>query len=307
MLSKRQRPYEPESLDRHSRLRRNLGDLIASNHVAGARIAEIVNDVNRCSPHLLSDLQSAQQRGDNAVRKLKHKFLKKSHWMPDYIANVRCWDPSKNKIKEEMVSMQLIHEVVAVLLKNGIKETLLDRSHMDPLSLQHLINFETKAGVDDMLGLGIWGDGAPTQWDRKETIDVISLSLPGCKEYSQLRIPLVILPHSRTCPETWQDIFAIIAWSLRILAGGRWPTQRHDGSPWNDSDKSRRTPRKLVLSVLVESRQDWKFAAEVFGFPAHNSGDGVCWRCQCTKENVTRALCNQLSHTHLQELSSSSN
>ena len=49
--------------------------------------------------------------------------------------------------------MQLIHEVLAVLLKNGIKEKLLDRSNFDPLSLQHLINFETQAGVDDSLAI----------------------------------------------------------------------------------------------------------------------------------------------------------
>ena len=298
MLSKSKRPYEPESLDKHTRLRKNIGDLLASNHASGSRLAEVVNDVNRCAPHLLSELSSKPgTRRDKQTQRMKHKFLKKSHWMPDYVTDVRCWDPATNKIKVEKVSMQLIHEVVAVLLKNGLKEKLLDRSNMDPLSLQHLIHCETSAGVDEMLGLGIWGDGAPTQWNRDETIDVISLSLPGSKDYSGLRIPLVILPHSRTCSETWHDIFAIIKWSLSILAGGRWPTKRHDGTPWNDTDKSRKTPRKLILSVLVESRQDWKFAAEVFGFPTHRSAEGICWRCHCTSQNVTRAQPNS-THTH---------
>jgi hypothetical protein len=36
----------------------------------------------------------------------------------------------------------------------------------------------------------------------------------------------------------------------------------------------------------VECRQDWKFAAEVFGFPSHNTALGCCWVCKCTPSEV---------------------
>ena len=193
MLSKRARPYDPESLDRHTRLRRNVGDLLASNHLAGSRISELVTDVNNCAPNVLRDLRNLPgARPDNSTRRMRHKFLKKSHWMPDYIAEVRCWDPATNSIKEEKLSMQLIHEIVAVLRKNGIKSKILDRSNLDPLSLQHLLECETASGVDELLGLGIWGDGAPTQWDINESIDVISLFLFGCKEFQILQRELFL-------------------------------------------------------------------------------------------------------------------
>ena len=105
--------------------------------------------------------------------------------------------------------MQLIHEVVAVLLKHGFKEKLLERGNFDPLSLAHLVHCEGEAGCE-LLGVGIWGDGAPTQCDRNESIDVISVSLPGIEEHKDLRIPLVVLPHSRVCSETWDDVYDII-------------------------------------------------------------------------------------------------
>ena len=92
--------------------------------------------------------------------------------------------------------MQLPHEVIAVLLKAGFKEALMRRVNLDPKSLEHLVSCEQQAGCQ-LLGIGFWGDGAPTQWDRSESIDVISLNLPGLDDtYKSLRIPLIALPHS---------------------------------------------------------------------------------------------------------------
>ena len=266
MFSKRQKPYDPESLPASARLRRNLGDLLARNELAANRIGEVVNDVHRVAPQELNDLNGPL--GKNCAKRLRRKFLKKSTWMPDYLADIRTWDPKAQKIVYDKIPMQLIHEVVAVLLKHGFRERLLAKDHFDPLTLQHLLHCESEA-LCELLGIGIWGDGAPTQWDRSESIDVISMSLPGIGgEYSNLRIPLIVLPHSRMCTETWTDVFAIFKWSLTILATGAWPTAWHDGHEWKATDKCRVVARPLLKGALVEVRQDWKFAAEVFGFPS---------------------------------------
>ena len=283
MLSKRQRPYDAASLPASRRLRQNLGDLLARNELPASRIAEVVNDIHGVAPTELRDLKGPV--GSNSAKKLRRSFMKRSAWMPDYIAELRTWSPPKKTVKEK-VPMQLIHEVVAVLLKHGFIEQLLATDEMDPLTLEHLQHCEYGAACK-LLGVGLWGDGAPTHWDRGESIDVMSLSLPGiggaCKN---LRIPLVVLPHSRMCKETWEDVFAIFKWSLIILATGVWPTARHDETPWLQSDKCRVTARPLVRGALVEVRQDWKFAAEVFGFPAHNTQEGCCWACTCTPDEV---------------------
>ena len=283
MLSKNKRPYDPNELPPSRRLRMNLGNLLSRNELPATRVGELANDINRVAPTEVRDITGPL--GGNTARKLRRNFLKKSTWMPDYIPEIRTWSPKAQKVRKEKVPMQLIHEIIAALLKHGFRDKLLSKEHLDPLTLEHLLHCESEAGCE-LLGIGIWGDGAPTQWDRGESIDVISISLPGIVEFHELRIPLVVLPHSRVCSETWQDVFAIVKWSFVILATGVWPTRRHDGSEWQNSDNCRTTARPLLRSALVEVRQDWKFAAEVWGFPAHNTAAGCCWACTCTPAEV---------------------
>jgi len=287
MLSKNKRPDDPESLAPSLRLRTNLGNLLSRNELSGTRVGELVNDFNRVAPYELGQYKGPL--GNNTARRLRGRFLKKSTWMPDYVAPIRTWNPKTSKIVQERVPMQLLHEVVAVLLEQGFREKLLEKADMDPLTLQHLQHCEQEAGCE-LLGLGLWGDGAPTQWDRNESIDVISVSFPGLRDYKNLRIPLIVLPHSRMCSDTWTDVFEIIKWSLVTLATGQWPTCRHDSSEWLASDKCRRTARPFVRGALVEVRQDWKFASEVFGFPAYNTAEGCCWACKCTPPEVWGCL-----------------
>ena len=292
MISKKKRPYDPESLPPERRLRANLEDLFSRNELSGTRVAELANDVNRLTPHVLRNLTGPE--GHNTARRLRGRFMQKSTWMPDYVATIRTWNPKTHKVVPEKVPMQLLHEVVTVLHKHGFLAPLLAKDNLDPLTLEHLLHCEKDAGCE-LLGIGLWGDGAPTQWDRNETIDVLSVSFPGLQgEFKGLRVPLVVLPHSRVCSETWDDVFEIIKWSLIVLATGRWPTCRHDGSDWNDTDKCRKTARPFPRGALCEVRQDWKFATEVFGFPAHNTAEGNCWACKCTPEKVPGGVCKAL-------------
>ena len=286
MLSKRAKPYDPESLPPRTRLRRNVASLLSANDLSAKRVHELAADIHRVAPDEFADLNQRPNFAEhgNAGRFMRGKFLKKSSWMPDYIADIRCWSPKKNKVVSEAVPMQLLHEIVAVLLKFGDEKHILATALMDPNTLGHLRHCEAEAGCK-LLGLGMWGDGAPTQWDRSQSIDVIAVSLPGA--HKTLRIPLLALVHTHVCAETWQDVFAIIKWSLCILATGVWPTCRHDGSEWRKSDSCRKTARKIVRCALVEVRQDWVFAASVFNFPTHNTGAGCCWRCTCTPNQVS--------------------
>ena len=167
---------------------------------------------------------------------------------------------------------------------------------MDPNSLAHLRTCEAAAGCK-LLGLGLWGDGMPCNWDRSESIDALSLNLPGLgDQYKTLRMPVTATPHKHIGPHTWDDIGEVVAWSLTCLASGAMPTERHDNTPWLPSDKAGtkfRKPRsKASTSIaqraaLVEIRADWKFYNEVFHFPNHNTVLGNCWKCRCTPEQVT--------------------
>ena len=283
MLSKRQLPYDQDALPPSRRLNRRMGDMLANNDLSAKVVGSLMSSISSCAPAEFADVLRNPGSEKNISRKLHTRFKKKSAWMPDYIFPVRCWSPKLQKIVYENIPMQLPHEIVAVLKRYGIREKLLATDGLDPLTLKHLQECQRQADCV-LMGIGLWGDGAPTQWDRSESIDVLAINFPG--SHKTLRIPLIALPHSHTCAETWHDIFSVIKWSFTILASGQWPDCRHDGSPWNKSDACRKTPRALQQAALVEVRQDWKFAAEVFGFPAHNTKAGCCWACSCTPSEV---------------------
>ena len=89
---------------------------------------------------------------------------------------------------------------------------------------------------------------------------------------------------------TYDDVFAVIAWSLEALAAGRYPRARHDGEPWRageDSQRAKLAGQAMNLrGCLVEVRGDWNFYKSVFSFPQWNERTGICWRCTCTPEQV---------------------
>jgi len=141
----------------------------------------------------------------------------------------------------------------------------------------------------ELLGLGLWGDGIPCNWDRTESVEVVALNLPGLAgKYHGLRLPITGVSRKQISRHTWHDLMKIISWSLQCCADGYWPSCRHDGTPWQEGDSKRASKRGSlgVQSCLVEVWGDWKFFGETFSFPKHNTNAGICWRCLCTPLQV---------------------
>jgi hypothetical protein len=167
---------------------------------------------------------------------------------------------------------------------------------MDPKTLAHLQFCEEQAG-EQLLGLGIWGDEVPCNWDRSESVAVLGMNMPGLTgDFAKLRLPLTAVPHKQVGENTWDDIFGVISWSLTLLATGSPCVERHDKKDWLPSDrvKKKRNPGRSTSTsqsieqrcALVEVRMDWPFLCKVFGFPAHNTKAGCCWVCRCTLAQV---------------------
>jgi hypothetical protein len=288
MLSKGKRPYDPEVLEPRTRLRRNVEDLFGSNRLSATRISEICSDVRRIDEQSFPGLRPSTPR--NAKRDLLKLFRKRSTWLPVYWAEVRCLDPKTQEVKPRWLAIRPLHEIVHVLGKHGIRSKLMEREGMDPLTREHLEFCDGEAGCE-LLGLGIWTDGTPCNWDRSESIETLCVSLPGLTgEWKNLRVPITAIPKKYCTQETWDDVFAVVKWCLQILATGVWPTCRHDGAPWRASDTKRKAPKPFIRSALVEVRADWDCLAFVYGFPRHNLLEGMCWECSCTPEQA-RASC----------------
>lgn len=287
MQSKLKRPYDPQALPPRQRLRRNVQDLVGNNALASDRLTELARDIHRVDAGSFADVARIREGGNHQARDLRKVFLKSTAWMPLYWAQVRVKNIKSGKLESQWLAISLPHEIVHVLQRQGILEKILERDGMDTLTRQHLEKCEGETRCK-LLGLGIWADGTPCNWDRTETVDTVCLNLPGQSgEWKNLRIPITALSHKHVCEETWHDVNAVIKWSLLVLATGEWPTCRHDGTPWLKSDAKRKRPKSgLQKACLVEVRADWDWMAKVYGFPPHNLAAGNCWKCKCTPDQV---------------------
>ena len=190
---------------------------------------------------------------------VEEKAEEKMAWMPHYWAQVRVKNIRTGAEEWQWMAFHLPHEIVQVLQHTSLLEKLLETDGLDPVSLEHLDACEEEAGCP-LLALGLWGDECPCNWDRSESLAVLSLSLPGLTgANSTMRIPITCFGEKQKGPNTWQDIMAVVKWSLEILATGRPAGARHDGSHWLKSDTKRQAGKAVQRSCLVEVRADWKF------------------------------------------------
>ena len=289
MLSKNKRPYDAKQLAPRTKLRRNVQDLVATNSLSMQRLAEVAQDVNGVDPASFADIARLSRKDcnkQNLPKGIRRAFSKKNAWMPVYWAEVRCMKVKTRVIEWKWIAISLPHEIVHAIQRLSVLEKLLATDGMDPLTKEHLESCEQKTQCK-LLGLGMWADGTPCNWDRTESVETLLLNFPGLTgENKNLRIPITALSSKNVCDETWSDINAIVKWSLQILATGEWPTCRHDGSPWRKSDCKRVKAREIQRSCLVEMRADWDWMAKGYGFPPHGFKVGCCWKCTCTPEQV---------------------
>ena len=82
------------------------------------------------------------------------------------------------------------------------------------------------------------------------------------------------------------DIMGVISWSLGWLALGVHPTCRHDDEDLEWHRKKMAGKAMLTKAALCEVRGDWKYMGETFGFPKHNTNEGICWTCHCKPDEV---------------------
>jgi len=212
--------------------------------------------------------------------------MKTSKWPKDYYAQIRVLDRTTKEEVWQWCPLMLPLEILDMMMEFGDRATLLDTSCMDPKSLEVLAQARGETGVgNSLLGFGLHCDGVPHSWDREESCEVFSANLPGVGgRWRNLRIPMLVLPHSAIGENTWDDVLEVLAWSMIWARQGRRPPQRHDNAPWLASEKARARQAGASLrwaAVVVEMRGDWKMLKETFHLPGWNERGGICWDCTC--------------------------
>ena len=97
------------------------------------------------------------------------------------------------------------------------------------------------------------------------------------------RFPLFCLRESRICgPESLEQVWLFIAWSLNCCYLGAVPQQDPNGNPWSSHGPA--PGRDIGFRCrLWEMRGDWKHHYQTFGLKSTWMSDYCCHRCLATK------------------------
>lgn len=190
----------------------------------------------------------------------------------------------------QRLCVSLPSEILGQLWRFSKHSLLLDTECFDRLSHEHHNAMAETLQCQNLLGLGLHGDGVPCNWDRTESVSMLSINLPGVPGYNgRLRIPVVIVPDWCIGEHSLDDIMEVLAWDLRSLLSGSCASCRHDGSPWQKTDAQRSKQSGVLREFkahLVQVRGDWDWFAKCFHFGTHNQTVGLCWRCNVRRDQV---------------------
>ena len=192
----------------------------------------------------------------------------------------------------------------------GDVEELASQAGLDKSTLLHM-EFVNAVVGEPVIPLALWGDAVPNSWDKKQSAEMWTVSLPGLPEespYKALRVPLVTVPHDLVVPmRTMDDILSILGKSMLASMQGLFPQQRLDGKDFTRDDAWRKKKAGEALkarSCIAEMRGDWKMQKDLErekvcqeNSPTHqrfgdtNSGPDVC---------IAKGLCPFVSEVCLQ-------
>lgn len=252
---------------------------------------------------LQEDLKAAQAAGavgcediltascpHNAKRDLMRQMLRSNEWPDLYWTDITVADLKTGKTKAVKMPFLLPHEWLP-LCTDQFAEAREDLKPTDAWLQEHLqkVGRDLKVSPAELfVAMGMHGDGVPINGTMNEdSLEVFNLNLCTSKKHSHLRVPFACVQLKHTVKnKTFAGIVSVLCWSLRCLATGKRPGRRHDGSPFNETDKARSKAagegRDLgVRAVLAEIRGDWMWLQKLFGFPTWNLGTGFCWLCHC--------------------------
>ena len=290
MFQRAQQPSSSSNALPERELEEDLTDLYADNLVSGQRITRLLGKASKAG---VKGIRKAVQQhvGKNQARSLRRHKLKGSKWPDYYWFDCRVKDRKTEGEYTTKIPLILPLDLLEMIWDLGAKDVLLSDDNLDTAGKKHMAWMKEHLQVEELMAWGMHGDGIPCNYDRTESVVMISLNLPGLSgRNGRLRIPLVILPDHAMNGHTFDDIMTVIAWSMRHLVSGSRPCCRHDGSPWARSDRKRQKKNDDPLpfrACMVQCRADWDWMGKCFHLPFHNVKEGCCWLCRCRRDQVS--------------------
>jgi hypothetical protein len=289
--ARRTRTQEPGA----DRMRDHFEELFLSNELSAEEIRDMFEDGAALNMHGMKDFAKAGSHGkhrQNVARDMLRKSMKKNKngWPPLYYITVPAYDTGTQTRKFVKLPLLLPHEIVYCFSRHNDNQTLLNEDGMAECTKKHMARCRVELATPNLIGVGLWGDGVPCNFDKSQSLEVLTLNFPGlCSDdgssSSNLRIPITAINKKFVIKsETWETVFQVISWSFGVLATGQMPSVDHLGREMT-GQRLKWAGQACPPGVLREIRGDWAFYESVFRFPQHNENAGICWKCNCTPSN----------------------
>ena len=104
-------------------------------------------------------------------------------------------------------------------------------------------------------------------------------SLVGRGPTASKRFLFTVIRKSEMVEGTLDALFRAFAWSVNILLEGTWPKKTYHGRLAPNGGERLASGWK---AALCQARGDWAFYTEVFGIPAWNCAERMCWLCRAS-------------------------
>ena len=189
------------------------------------------------------------------------------------------WWEREHVAEQRLIGMDCVNEFWQIAFDSN-----------EPFYANHPMAAEIKASPNSHIPIRLWGDDAPVGRHGRaiRTISWASAATRGeamkSKHLVWITDPLLV-PHEQEDP-----LFKVLAWSLDILATGKYPGVDHTGKSWHETGDRRRerlagddlSPHRHK-GVYVQSTGDWKYLNEIYHFPWNQSTEEVCRQCRAVK------------------------
>ena len=226
MFSRNSQPSSSSAAPPWQAFQEDVEDLYAENLVSAQRISKVLDKATKAG---ISQINPKVRRtiGKNQARDVTRFKIKWSKWPDYYWFSCRLLDRKTQKEYTTDIPVNLPLEILEVLWDLGDAEVLLSEANLDTAGKHHMKRMREQLGVTQLLGWGMHGDGVPCNYDRTESVIMISLNLPGLSgRYGRMRIPLCICQtgqcqriHSTTSWRSLHGACAICSLAAGLVAG----------------------------------------------------------------------------------------
>ena len=233
----------PADVDHARECRSHVARLYLGNTMSAKDIVDLVRKAQKAEAKGVDDLARAGGP-KNAQRDLMRMLLRGCILPALYWASVPVYDTKTNTNMEMQIPFLLAHEMMGsfVARGNGWQDEVINREPDSPLG-KIMGEFCVKFRLDPskFVGVGVFFDGVPFQ--VKKTLEIVAWNCPTTRGERYLFSALA-KEHFCRCGckgrHTSHTIFEICSWSMRCALTGKYPSERHDRTPFGKDDAYRK-------------------------------------------------------------------